>query len=703
MSNIIFLMSGRNWAMDVIRSLFGWLDSAAYFLFSAVMQLIFDVVSVTSHPAFNNFYDGIHSRIYSVIAIYMLFKITISMLTYLVNPDSVNDKERGMGKMATRVVVSLIMLIAFPTAFKFMYKIQPHILEALPRVILGTESTTATEDGTVSNTGDFAGNMTSIGDQIAFDTYNGVWFNYNCADGKSEDGSITDQSKCFNPSTAGLDSSYTVGNAVSHINDPVEGDTSTYKYDYFPLMGFITGIIMSIILLGFCVDISIRVFKLIILQILAPIPIISYIDPKSSKDGAFSKWIKMLGSVYLELFIKMAIIYFVILVIKELITNHVIFKVSLTILGQTTIQSGSFARFGMISLALIIGLLFFAKEAPKFIADALGVKMNENSKLFGGLGKIMAAGSLAAGTIGSGIASGRASYMSDQERGKTHNAARLLKNIGAGFVGAASGFGTGANAALNAKDHYAKAAMDAMAKRNSTALAAGASGSTFFGRVGSTLMGLTTGETLAAEGDRKIKALENFNKALDAIGNRAKSEMVKHNWTYGDLGDFTEIIGYDNNGKAITVTTSGISANYKSFMAAKNAAAAAGKTEFDFIDNNNQTHKITMQSANMQEGVLLKNNENNYIKQTIDISNAHYDSVTAALVSDAEAKAVPISSGDTKLDSDINSFYVNGKFKVSSRDSIKKTQDAISMDSAKTQRDNETNKANDRFSSSGGK
>ena len=45
---------------------------------------------------------------------------------------------------------------------------------------------------------------------------------------------------------------------------------------------------------GITIDVAKRVFKLIILEVVAPIPIMSLIDPKSSKDGAFSHWLKSL-------------------------------------------------------------------------------------------------------------------------------------------------------------------------------------------------------------------------------------------------------------------------------------------------------------------------------------------------------------------------------------------------------------------------
>ena len=485
MNNLFFMGVSRGLVWNTVRSLFGTLDSIAYTLFSWVMQLIFDIAEVSTSDAFNNFYGEIQSRIYAVLAIFMLFKVTISMLTYLVNPDSITDKSNGIGKLSTRIIVSLVMLIAFPYAFQFLNRVQPHVLEALPRVILGTQP---------SSYSDLGSQMENAGQNIAFQTYNGVFFNTNCADKEAQVG-VSNGNHCFQYENS-------VQGAVDHLNDPADGDNNSYKYDYMPLIGFVVAIVMTLILLGYCVDIAVRVFKLVILQLIAPIPIISYVDPKASKDGAFNKWIKMVISVWADLFIKLGIIYFIMLVISELFTSGAIQNLTTNLFGD------SYFRGGLVTLALIVGLLFFAKDAPKFICDAMGIKMGENGKLFGGLGKIMSAGAIAAGTVGAGIASGRASYMADQANHKKFNVARAFKNVGAGFVGAAAGGVTGINAAVNAKDHNAKAVMDAMAKRNANSLAAGAAGSTFFGRAWTGVEKTFTGDSAYDKDQREIAALD---------------------------------------------------------------------------------------------------------------------------------------------------------------------------------------------------
>lgn len=658
MNNLFFLDVSRGLVWNTVRSLFGTLDSIAYTLFSWVMQLIFDIAEVSTSDAFNNFYGEIQSRIYAVLAIFMLFKVTISMLTYLVNPDSITDKSNGIGKLSTRIIVSLVMLIAFPYAFQFLNRVQPHVLEALPRVILGTQP---------SSYSDLGSQMENAGQNIAFQTYNGVFFNTNCADKEAQIG-VSNGNPCFQYENS-------VQGAVDHLNDPADGNNNSYKYDYMPLIGFVVAIVMTLILLGYCVDIAVRVFKLIILQLIAPIPIISYVDPKASKDGAFNKWIKMVVSVWADLFIKLGIIYFIMLVISELFTSGAIQNLTTNLFGD------SYFRGGLVTLALIVGLLFFAKDAPKFICDAMGIKMGENGKLFGGLGKIMSAGAIAAGTVGSTIAATNASWMADRANGKEVTNLRTLKNIGAGLVGGITGAATGIGAAVNAKDHNTKAVMDAMAKRNATALAAGSSGSTFFGRMGSTLMGLTTGETLAAIGKREISDLEAKKSALETVKSRVSGEMVKQDWTWGKSG-FTM---KDANGKDLDMK-----ANYKSFMATKNAAASAGKDKFKYTfkvtDSSGVTHdvtkEITMQQANMQEGFILKNNEDDYIVQHIN-GTVKTDKVDKTLMADIQ---------NAEKITDVS---------ITNRSSITDNIDKFGVQIMDAKRENAKKEANDRFSGTG--
>ena len=80
--------------------------------------------------------------------------------------------------------------------------------------------------------------------------------------------------------------------------------TDRYVFAYIPILPAVTALIFAIILLSFSIDVAVRAIKLAMLRLIAPIPILSYMDPKGSKDGAFNSWVKALSSTYIDLFVR---------------------------------------------------------------------------------------------------------------------------------------------------------------------------------------------------------------------------------------------------------------------------------------------------------------------------------------------------------------------------------------------------------------
>ena len=636
MNSLVFILAERNIGWNLVRSLFATIDNVFFWLFNLVMQAVFDIANLELVKS--NAFEEFQGRIYVILGIYMLFKVTISLLTYLVNPDVMLDKEKGLGKLVSRSIISLCMLLLLPQLFPLLYRVQTPLLSALPRVILGT-NTSITEKQQESS---------SIANEISVTLYSIVF--------ERADGSTTAMGGEFS----------TVSEAIEHVNDPVDGDKSVYKYKYTPLLGTVIAIVMAIILIGICIDVAIRAFKLVILRMLAPIPIISYMDPKSAKDGAFASWSKTLVSVWLELFLKIGVLFLVLALIDLIILEDNI--------TWGTIENGP--RKVMIQAVVIVGLLFFAKEAPDFVRKILGIKGDKGSGgFFSGLGKIGAAAAIGAGTIGSAVASGRASWMADTANNKKHHLGNVVKNGVAGLFGAGTGLMTGAGAALGAKDHARQKAVEAMNKRNANAIAMGAAGSTFLGRTAASGVRLFTGDSAAGKGKRHIGALDDFNKSLGAVGDRIKGEMVKADWTEGEF-----------------VKNSGLYFNYKEFDANMQAAATRGDSSF-YVTNRRtgQSVEVSMEAAQMQKGYLQKNNENDYLVQASNASGSHADQILITQIQDAEAKAIAVEGVSEK-------YYPDGKFKISDRDSVKKTQDAITIATTNEKRANAKNEVNDQFS-----
>ena len=137
-------------------------------------------------------------------------------------------------------------------------------------------------------------------------------------------------------------------------NAKLETETGQSKFvmKYSVLISTVAGIILLLIFINFCIEVAVRTIKLGFLELMAPIPIISYIDPKSAENGLFSKWLKMCVTTYLSLFIRLAAIYFAIFVIGEITS------------GGIDLTSSP-----LVTVFLILGALIFANQLPKMIEE----------------------------------------------------------------------------------------------------------------------------------------------------------------------------------------------------------------------------------------------------------------------------------------------------------------------------------------------
>ena len=372
-------MNGNhNFIIDAIRWVFSAIDWVLFSLLGWVYEIFFDVTTVEflSGETIKNFVG----RVQLILGVLVLFKLTISILQAIVNPDMVSDKNNGFSAIIKRVVICLVMLtmlvpINIPSArneyerqlnnngllFGTLYSLQSRIManNTLGKLILGTNSNSSTI--TVEKTGNSqAQKMKAIKDDF-----------------------VSAIIAAFVPRNDGCDGDdiTSADSFVSNINSTCG---SGYTYKYYPILGGICAAAFTVILIGFILDITVRAMKLAVLRLIAPVPIISYLDPNQEKKGAFANWVKMLTATYLDLFIRLAIVFFVIFLISDIRQNGVVIGV----------DDPSLINKGLVFIAICFGLFFFAKQAPKFIKDALGLQgMTSNI----GLGAILGGTAMALG------------------------------------------------------------------------------------------------------------------------------------------------------------------------------------------------------------------------------------------------------------------------------------------------------------------
>ena len=367
---------------------FGWVSSLIYGMVSIVTQGFFNLSYIEIFTS--ETIQDITARIYVVLAVFMIFKLAFSLIQYLVNPDQVNDKQAGMGKLVSRTATAFILLIAVPIIFdEFVFgppdadssnTYQAIIARSIPRIILGSSGGES--------------EASSLGETMAATAFSAF---------------VQPREECEGaPLLTNATISDIADATYARCSEVVEGgESSVFAYDYNWLFGLAVGLVMLVIMLFFTVDVAIRAIKLGILRIIAPIPIISYVDPKSAKDGSFNNWLKALISTFAELFIKIAVIYIIMYVIIQL----------------TSAQGGAI-DFGNLSTGealyarvfIIIGLLLFAVQASAFIKNIFGIK---DQGLGTGLGMLMGgAGALLAGGGIAGMARGMIQGGTEGAQGK---------------------------------------------------------------------------------------------------------------------------------------------------------------------------------------------------------------------------------------------------------------------------------------------
>lgn len=404
---------------DGLRSFCAMFDGVATTLLGGIYKVFFLVANATiiSGDVIKVFY----SRIQLILGILMIFKLAMSILNIIINPDVVKDQKNGPGKMVTRIVAALFMLtlvipINIPNAtakslnayindhgilFGVLYKAQDSILSEniLAKLILGTSSNADADDMDVNNLSDIGNSMASIVLKVF------VRINVN-DDTLPACDYASDDDPCSNTVCAAEvnESHYAEENVdpqviLSHINDSCgRGSDERYAFGYTPIIGALVMLIMALIITGFTVDIAVRAIKLAVLRLVAPVPIISYINPPKQGGGAFDNWTKSLISTYVDLFVRIAIVYFGLFVIQ------IIMNGGMNNIFGSNVQGFTFTS-GIAFIFIILGILVFMRQAPQFIKDILGIKGKPMGNV--GLSSMMAGiASLlgGAGLAGAGVA-----------------------------------------------------------------------------------------------------------------------------------------------------------------------------------------------------------------------------------------------------------------------------------------------------------
>lgn len=370
--------------LSIPRAIGIWIDSIAFSLVDNLYDLIveFSTLEFFSEETIKS----IMQSTYTVISIFALFRIAIILVNAIINPDKLTDSKNGFLPVLRNFVLMFVLLVLTPRLFTEAYKIQSTIVEGNYIQKLFLRSSAKTE-----NPGDELKKIvisSLVYPDKTFATYDvkeGKYIVNKDCDGNCEKAvNAYNDDVLANKNGMFVTLSKYIGTSKK-IDTNNDGDKETvYVYNYMFIVTFAAGIFITYVLVSMGLDIAIRAVELAVLQIISPLFIVTMIDPKSVQSGPFKKWLQTVGKTYVSLFIKIAILTLMIKLIS--IVNTASLPESLGFLGK---------------LVAVLAILIFAKKAPKWIGDMVGVE--GDSAGLGGLGKKLGSAALVGGAISKGL------------------------------------------------------------------------------------------------------------------------------------------------------------------------------------------------------------------------------------------------------------------------------------------------------------
>ena len=123
---------------ESLNELCAWICSIVYQLVAKIYEIFFEIAKVDILTT--DEITSIYSRVTMILTIIMTFYITFEMVKYIIEPDKITDKEAGAGKIASKLIIVVVLIAFVPTIFSKAFELQTKILEndLITKIVLGT-------------------------------------------------------------------------------------------------------------------------------------------------------------------------------------------------------------------------------------------------------------------------------------------------------------------------------------------------------------------------------------------------------------------------------------------------------------------------------------------------------------------------------------------------------------------------------------
>ncbi|MEG1850692.1 MAG: hypothetical protein RR228_01640 [Bacilli bacterium] len=591
MSILINSFCSSMWIASTFQTICLAVDSVIYGIAGATYNLFNEIVHLsafsepgnTANSLFNSI-PGIMERIQTVVAVFMLFRLAIVLLQYVAEPEKLKDSKSGASKMLMNVVISLVMLVSSAYVFEIFARFQ--------------SATVGTDDGAGSNvianlilgdegkvmTGEAAGRVFANQVFLTFVNYNEAdsWLNTGGIKGAIASAinwfDVGDSNLTFQDCYENIARGGSINSLMLFVGSP--------EIHYWPIISGLAGFFLIFYFFSFAIEMVVRLLKLKILEAISPIPILMYMDPGGQQY--FKNFTKTYIGAYLDLYFKLASVYFAVCLAKG-------------VLGWSVTNDTGF----WLKLVLVMGIFYFTKELPKLLKQLFNLDMGE-----GGIkGKGFLKGLVGAG-LGAAVG-GIAGGIVGKRRGLSTGDA--LAAAGAGM--ARGGF-TGARS-KNVGD-FVKGQVSSVGKNN--ALVDKVNG---MGGVGQYAQhGLDNLTQANANSKKDIDNVNKYKQSVGAADSAVKSLVEGHKVNGVKMGDMQSWQGRDSRVKAAEDNLRAFNENKGSRL--KELSSVHGPLS-------------TNQSRELSELKGKSSIYNNEVEQARKTSADNYNNIKDSLVYDAIA------------------------------------------------------------------
>lgn len=360
---IIDLWSDVKYSILVaIRTLFLDLCSAIYKLIVYTFDIFFTLgeAKILDDPTIQEIY----TKVGLILGLFMIFRLTFAGIQYLIDPDTMLDKQKGIGNIVKKVLLVVLLLGSTQYIFKKAYELQHLIIEdnVLSKIILQDSDTPESKGGELAyqifipffQPTDAVINYCNENGNCDNDSNN---YDY-CISQVKPQSEDTVLKYDFQQTPPDMRIAYMC--LSESIDLPIDGSKKTSKEFIVNFEGFVAlavGIVVLWTIMIYTIQVGVRAMQLAYLQLIAPIPIMMYLTPKG--DETLKKWGQQCATTFLDFFIRAAIFYFIILVINALETATL----------QIDYNKSWALGYLYMKVVLIIALLTFAKKVPALLKE----------------------------------------------------------------------------------------------------------------------------------------------------------------------------------------------------------------------------------------------------------------------------------------------------------------------------------------------